>query len=354
MTKELLIKYLNNQCSGAELKEVLLWIKTEASTRKSKDLVAEDWDGFSEDKKLKDDEKFTALFDKIQERIDLNSQQKKGTNKTFTLSVLASWLTKAAAILLIPILGFLLYTLDEIKVESSKYAKMAVDSLEVIAPIGSRTVVQLTDGSVVNLNYGSTLKYPKFFTGDTREVLLEGEGYFEVTHNPEMPFIVKTNKLNIKALGTTFNVLAYLDDDRVETTLVEGKVVLEQNLLNGTTKALGFMEPGQHVKYNTITNEIRSPKGDIENYISWKDGKVVFEDTPIVEVAEKLNRMFNTNISVEGKMEDFVYTVTFIDEPLFQILDLMAIATPISYKAFPRKKLADGTYSKQKIVIKRR
>ncbi|MDB4583460.1 DUF4974 domain-containing protein [Draconibacterium sp.] len=348
MTKDILIKFLNNNCSEAELNEVLRWAETGALTEDGKKLGFDDWKNYQEDGMWEDDERFTTLFDKIQEKIDSRE------NKKLVIPLFAKWLTRAAAILLIPVLAFLFYTLSEKKATNANYALAAVDSLEIIAPVGSRTVVQLSDGSEVHLNYGSKIKYPQFFSGDTREIVLEGEGFFDVAHNPEKPFIVKIGKLNVKALGTAFNVLAYSDDDVIETTLVNGKVVIEQNERDGTTKTIGAMEPGQHVNYNTNTGAITSTKGSVEKFVAWKDGKLVFEDATIIEVAERLSRMFNVDIKVADDITNNIYTVTFMDEPLFQILDLMTIATPVTYTAKSRKKLPDGTYSKQKIILEKR
>ncbi len=353
MTKDILIKFLNNNCTEAELKEVLRWAETSALTETGKKLGFDDWKNYREEGKWENDEKFTTLFDRIQEKID-KQEHKTGQIKTITLPVFTKWITRAAAILLIPVLTFLFYTLSEKKMDSIKYANLAVDSLEIIAPIGSRTIVQLSDGSEVHLNYGSKIKYPQFFSGDTREVTLTGEGFFEVAHNPEKPFIVKTGKLNVKALGTAFNVLAYSDNDVVETTLVNGKVVLEQKEVDGKINTIGVMEPGQHVNYNIKTGAVSSTIGSIEKFVAWKEGKLVFEDTPISEVAERLSRMFNVEIEVADDITDNIYTVTFMDEPLFQILDLMTIATPVRYKTFTREKLPDGTFSKQKITIEKR
>ena len=355
MTKDILIKFLNNNCTEAELNEVLRWAGTNALTEDGKKLGFDDWKNYQEEGRWENDEKFTTLFDKIQQKIDDNSQEHKiGANKTLTIHVLAKWLTQAAAILLIPVLTFLFYTLSEKKTESLKYASMAVDSIEIVAPIGSRTVVQLSDGSEVHLNYGSKIKYPQFFSGKTREIILEGEGFFEVAHNPEKPFIVKTGVFNVKALGTAFNVLAYSDDNVIETTLINGKVVLEKIEQNGETKRIGGMEPGQHVNYNLKTGAVSSTNGNVEKFVAWKDGKLVFEDTPIIEIAKKLSRMFNVDIKVANDITDNIYTVIFMDEPLSQILDLMTIATAVRYKALPRKKLPDGTFSKQKIIIEKR
>ena len=104
-------------------------------------------------------------------------------------------------------------------------AIVSVDSLEVIAPVGSRTVVELSDGSVVHLNYGSRMKYPQNFSGETRSVVLTGEGYFKVAHNPDKPFVVSTGIIDVIAVGTIFNVNAYPENNNIATTLVEGKVI---------------------------------------------------------------------------------------------------------------------------------
>lgn len=355
MKKELLIKFLNNQCTESELNEVLRWLNTDAVNEEGKDWIFVDWNSYQETSTLEDNEKFTSMFDKIQEKID-NSNQRNNREviKNLTLSSVTLWITRAAAVLLIPVLTFLFYTISENKIESDKYAKFAVDSLKVIAPMGSRTVVQLSDGSEVHLNCGSKIIYPQFFSGNTREVALSGEGFFKVAHNHEKPFIVKAGNLNIKAVGTTFNVMAYSDDNIIETTLVEGKVILNQITQNGNTKPIATMIPGQHINFNLKTNEIQSANGNIEKYISWIDGKLIFEDTPMLQVTERLSRMFNVDFEVKDEVKDYIYTVTLVDESLSQILDLITIATPVVYKMLPRKKLPDGTFSKQKIKLEKR
>ena len=350
MTQELLIKYLNDNCTDEELKEVLQWIKKDSLDSQSKSWGYEEWTKFKMDENSIENYDLSSLLDKIHHEINIKKQSIKNPNTT-----ISTWLIRAAAILLIPVLTLLFFTISEKKSESIKYtANLLVDSLEIIAPAGSRTVVQLSDGSEVHLNFGSKLKYPQNFTGNTREVILLGEGYFDVAHNPEKPFIVKTGELNIKALGTKFNVLAYPGEGTISTTLVEGKVIVEQKEVNGNIKTIGAMEPGQHVNYNIKNKSVSSSKVSVERYIAWKDGKLVFENESIVEVTARLSRMFNVDFEIADNVKDYSYTVTFIDEPLFQILDLMTIATPVRYKALPRKKLPDGTFSKQKIIIEKR
>ncbi len=273
MTQELLIKFLNDKCTNEEINKVLQWIKNDSLDNQSKSWGYQDWTDFKMNDNLVDNDNLSSLLDKIHHKININRRRIK-----YPIASITTWLIRAAAILLIPVLTFLIYTISYKKSESNKYtSNLTVDSLEIISPAGSRTVVQLSDGSEVHLNYGSKLKYPQNFTGDTREVVLLGEGYFNIVHNPEKPFIVKTGKLNIKALGTKFNVLAYPGEEIIATTLVEGKVLVEKKETNANIKTIGAMEPGQHVSYN-INNEVVScTKGSVEKYIAWKDGKLVFE-----------------------------------------------------------------------------
>jgi ferric-dicitrate binding protein FerR (iron transport regulator) len=350
MDKELLIKYLNNSCTAKEFDELVMWVKGEGSNKEGKIWGFDDWKSFEPDLKNRDEKKQGALLDKIHHEINLKNDE----SRVFALGKVTLWFSRVAAILLFPLLGVVFYMLSNNNIQSNKYADLTVDSLEIIAPIGSRTVIQLSDGTEVNLNYGSRIKYPRNFTGDTREITLTGEGYFDVAHNPERPFIVKTGKLNVKALGTEFNVQAYPDDDFVATTLVEGKVVIEKTISGEKTVPVGAMVPGQHVAYNLKSGKVLSTKGGIEKYIAWKDGKLVFEAEPITGVADRLSRMFNVDIEVANNVKNFTYTVTFVNDPLFLILDLMEETTPVTCKIFPRKKLADGTFSKQRIRIEKR
>jgi len=355
MTKEILIKFIQNRCTEAELQEVIRWADEDALNEDYKTVGYEDWKYYRWDENETDEEKFSDLFDKIQQKIYQSIEQsEERKNKHLNFSLVITWITRVAAFLLIPVLAFLFFTLSEKRSITGQYAQLVVDSLEVVAPVGSRTVVHLSDGSEVHLNYGSKLKYPQVFTGEKRGVKLVGEGYFEVAHDPEKPFVVHTGNLQIRALGTSFNVNAYPEEDEVAATLVNGKVVIEKTGTNGTTQSIGAMVPGQHAEYNQRTGAVTSSKGKVGKYIAWTEGKMVFEDATTAYVAERLSRMFSVDIEVKDNAKEYLYTVTFVDEPLSQILDLMTIATPVKYKILPRKKLPDGTFTKQKIIIEKR
>lgn len=353
MNREIFLKYLHNKCSDQEFEELARWVKQNVQLKEGRNWSFDQWKSFDPELQEKDEKKYGALLDKIHHEINLKHREKE-EREFIPLSNIAQWLCKVAAILFIPLLGVVFYLLKNNNIQADKYADLTVDSLEVISPVGSRTVLQLSDGTEVNLNYGSKMKYPRNFTGNTREITLVGEGYFDVAHHPDKPFIVKTQKLNVKALGTKFNVQAYPEDDVVSTTLVEGKVLIDKILPGEKIEQIGVMVPGQHLAYHWNTDEIVSSQGNTKKYISWKEGLMIFDNTPIADVARELSRKFNVDIEVEDNLKDLTYTVTFMDDPLNLILDLMTQTTPVTYQQFPREKLADGTFSKQKIRIGKR
>jgi ferric-dicitrate binding protein FerR (iron transport regulator) len=350
MTKELLIKFINNRFTEDELNEVVRWLDKDALNSESRAWGLQEWKADLEDKDLPEDEKFRSLLDKIHHQINIH-HHRLPDNRARLYPVL-TWLTRIAAVLLIPVLIALLYTWQHRSFFPTGFSDLRTDSAEIVAPVGSRTVVRLSDGSEVFLNHGSKLKYPVQFSKGCREVVLSGEGYFDVAHDPEKVFIVKAGGLNIKALGTAFNVTAYSDEDVIGATLVEGKITIDQIDKKGESATIRSLTPGQHLSYNTKTGRIRSSSGDIEKYIAWKDGTLVFKRDTMVEVTNRLARWYNVEFEFgDEKVKEFTYTVTFVNETLLQILDLMKIATPIDYTIIPRKKLADGTFSKQKIRI---
>jgi ferric-dicitrate binding protein FerR (iron transport regulator) len=348
MTKELLEKYLNNRCTSQEVEEIILWMQQQSFFSESKKFGEIDWQHFKEDDVVSD-EKLDSLLDKIHHKLNIEEPRTVQIKNNRLLH----WISKAAAVILIPVLAYLLYTISENNRLTNQITTVTIDSLEVIAPVGSRTVVELSDGSVVHLNYGSRLKYPQNFSGESRGVALTGEGYFEVAHNPDKPFVVNTGRINIRALGTVFNVNAYSESNCISTTLIKGKVIVEKTKNNGNIETIKELIPSQHVEYEKNTGVVKSSLEQVEKYIAWKDGKLVFENESIDQVAKKLSRMFNVEIQVDKGVKEYKYTVTFVDEPLFQILELLSVATPINYRALPRIKNPDGTFSKQRILIER-
>jgi len=227
--------------------------------------------------------------------------------------------------------------------DSSKY--------EVVAPPNSRTQFELSDGTVVWLNQGSKLTYPHHFVGSTRSVQLDGEAYFEVATNKEIPFVVQAGNLAVKAVGTSFNVKSFREDLKFETSLESGKVII----LNGSkddAKEVCEMIPGEHFVFDENTNKYSLHEEDLTAYVSWKEGKLVFRENPLDEVVERLSRWYNVKIQLEDPgLEYLTFTATFVDEPLEQVLEMMESIAPISYTIIARSKKSDGTFTEKKVLI---
>lgn len=158
---------------------------------------------------------------------------------------------------------------------------------------GEEYQLVLADGTKVWLNSESKLTYPIQFADNIRKVELEGEGYFEVTKNPNAPFIVKTKQINIEVLGTSFNVSAYQDEELMKTTLVEGSVKVTANF--GTDEAR-IIKPDEQVVFDVSTNEMILNYVNAKMYGRWREGVFSFEEDNLEEIMRKLSRWYDIKV----------------------------------------------------------
>jgi len=340
--KNLLIKYLEGNCTEEESGQLILWIREKSQTTAGKAVMKEVWDEFEPKVGPQEKIKYYRVLDKVHRQIN-DSQGadkfRKGQRKKKILTIM----TRVAAALLPPVLALLIYT----NLPETQYADNLND-LEITAPSGSRMQIELGDGTRVWLNSSTVLKYPSRFSGDTRKVFLSGEAYFEVAHNRKIPFIVETDHIAVKATGTTFNVSSYPKDGIVETTLVEGRVILFEN----SGCEIKAMLPDECVAFDTRSNEYTVEKANTGKTIAWKDGLLVFKRDPIAKVAQKLERWYNIDVEITNEeIKRLTYTATLSTETLAQALELMMLATPVSCTLIPGEKLPDRSFSKQKVVI---
>ncbi|MDU1905522.1 MAG: FecR family protein [Dysgonomonas sp.] len=247
---------------------------------------------------------------------------------------------RIASIMLLPLLALSAYFIlkDSGKIEYSETFQ------EIFTPYGSRSLIDLPDGSKVWLNAGSSLKYPIKFTDNSRKVFLEGEGYFEVQSDKENPFIVQTKSMDIKATGTKFNIEAYKNDTTTAVTLVSGAV----DILFG--KKEESLSPGERIHYNNQNSSYKVKQTDTFKWCSWKDGIYAFRNDPLADVFKKLGQTYNIDFIIKDKeIAQYVYRATFEGESLDQILHLLQVSAPIRYKKIREKN--DNYYEKQIIEI---
>jgi ferric-dicitrate binding protein FerR (iron transport regulator) len=360
MNKELLEKYCSNCCTEEELSSVLEWFEGSVRTPEDKALLFKIWEELpDEESNLQID--FDFILNKIHHKVNLGQSKRlleeAGQNliKYKRRKHFINVLSRVAAILILPVFSFGLYM--SFKYQSTRHVQISVNKAynEVFSSVDAITKITLPDGSNVWLNHSSSLKYPAMFQGNSRMVELNGEGYFEVAHNPKIPFIVKAGKIQVIARGTTFNIMAYPDEDKIETSLISGHIELEWTEPDGKRIPLLKMKPTDLAIFQKFNNEINTHTIYDDRYFSWKEGKLVFNKEPIGEVVKKLDRWFNCDIQIKDpELLDLTYTGTFVNETLSQVMELIALISPISYSISDRKEISSGTFSKRKIILSHR
>lgn len=237
-------------------------------------------------------------------------------------------LLRLAAVLTIPLLitsAFLFYRLQQV----DQVAQLAMQ--EVYATPGSRVHFTLPDQTEVWLNSGSKLEYSGALNQlAERRVKLSGQGYFKVKHDAKHPFYVETPELQFKVLGTAFDVSSYADDEQISSTLEEGSIAV----LDADRRELLRLEPGQQAFMNRESREIGVRAIDPRLCTSWKDGRLVFNNTPISEVVRQLERWYNCSIHAAPEVlnSGICFTGKFTDETLAEVLTVIGISTPVHTK----------------------
>lgn len=198
----------------------------------------------------------------------------------------------------------------------SAVAPMGYHTLTV--PRGAEYNLTLADGTHIWMNADSELKYPIKFTGENREVYLKGEAYFDVAPDASCPFIVNVGELNIRVLGTSFNVMAYADEARIETTLESGRVEIRQN------RKEVELQPGMQAVYEKSSGKLSSRKVNTLLYTSWKDSQMVFEELRLEELFNRLGRWYDVDVFYQNnELKDIRLTGNLSKhEHISAILDL--------------------------------
>ena len=176
-------------------------------------------------------------------------------------------------------------------------------------PDGAKSKITFPDGSIVWLNAGSKVKYDSNFAKASRKVELTGEGYFEVSKNKELPFVVSTGKLSVKVLGTKFNLKSYEEDSELKVTLKEGAVKVGDFLIDAAPVEL---KPNQRFTLRKADLSMQVDSVDASHIDNWRNGAMTFDKVPLEEIAKELKRLYNIPIRIESdKLKQIVYYSDF-------------------------------------------
>ena len=196
-------------------------------------------------------------------------------------------------------------------------------------PYGDRSQITLYDGTKVWLNSGTKFRYPVAFSSKKREVFVEGEAYFDVAKDAKHPFIVMAGRLEVKVLGTSFNVCAYPEDNEFYATLDEGSI----NAINTKNGYRVKLNPGEQLVLSQNTNGMKLRLVNTDLYTSWKENLLKFENAPFDELIKKMERWYDVKINVDPAINTKErYTMTIKTESLREMLQVVSKTTYIKYE----------------------
>jgi len=344
---EVVIRFFQKTANVDDLKELHIWLEEDKEHQRIFDVYQDVW---LVSGKLKDIETYNPdkAWNKLFPEIKNYDDEEVITKKTFPLKRV---LQIAAMILIAFACGVYSVELLLPKVNSTSalYTEHSV-------PYGSRSMVTLPDGTKIWINAGSKIVYDQNFNLSSREIILVGEAYFDVKTNPDLPFLVHVSNINVKVVGTAFNIKAYPEENVIETTVERGKVYLtcreKQITLNPKQKV--FFYKVLDVKISGIkhrdsvssvsvnnkpqTNNSDVPDFKIENDVktelstSWKDKRWIIEREELGSFAVEIGRRYNVNINFATEnLKHFVFSGALENESLEQVLQIIRYTSPISY-----------------------
>jgi len=312
--KQLLQKYLLNEISKDELNE--FWKLMDELDEE--DFVQEElmslWN--YTDRQENKEVEWNKIDERLQQRLEASNRNLEEFIIKPEKRIRRYWVAAASILLIFAISGFLFYK-SQNKIKQQVLSTRSNFDLQVI---------QLPDGTSVTLNHNSRLDYPPIFDGTTRQVYLTGEAYFDVKHDPSKPFIVHSENLIVKVLGTAFNVRSYIQDSQVAVTVSRGKVQVQKS----NELVLGMLGAGDQLLVNKSNEDVSKIKVDIDHILYWKKRELVFENITIDEAALTIGNYYGKKIRfLKEALRKCRFTARFSgeEEQLDEVLEVITTLT---------------------------
>ena len=313
---QLIAEYLSGSLTADAFQELKNWIQQSDETRMYVRNQIEVWfsSGVAAKDKVFDKEEAFASF---QKRIG-NKEQKvyRFSWKTFY---------RVAAVILIVLLPLAGYW------KGQETLRQTFSDMVVEAPLGARTKLYLPDGTLVWLNAGSKITYSQGFGMDNRQLSLEGEGYFEVVHNQDLPFEIHTHEVDLRVLGTKFNFKNYSDDEEVTVSLLEGKVALHNSLKSMSDL---YLSPNEKMVLNKRTGEMVKSRARAENSMLWTNDELFFDEELLEDIAKKLMRSYDVRIEIADSLKNrrFYGSFKVMGNTIEEVLETIASTNRMKYR----------------------
>lgn len=304
-----IFNYFSGELTEVEAIRLYQWIEADEANKKYFAEKADWWATVHVPRfRLQMKDNFQKQFGNLQ----IQTQPvKEGRNRS-------GWMKVAASVFIVFSVGLLGYYVGK---HEGTDTNRTLGWFETSVPLGSQSKVVLPDLSVVWINAGSSLKYSEDFNKHTREVNLSGEAYFEVATDSVRPFVVKAEKLDIKVMGTRFNVKAYEDEETVDVALVSGKVKVHLNERE-PEEGLVTLIPERMLSYNKETNRVQLKKINPSDAYAWTNGEFKFDQLLFPQIAKCLERKFAVRIIIKSQsLEKEIFSGSFsFDYSLNKIL----------------------------------
>ena len=323
-----LLKYLRGELTEAQEGEVLKWV-SESKDNEEKFIELTNLEAFTSSSDMK------ASYREYDQMMKFIRGNEKRNSRMSSRNKWLLRLSSAAAVILLVFNVYLMNTYDSLE-KSAKVTLIPTNDYkgykELYTNKGVKAMVVLPDSSEVWLNSDTKLIYPDGFDSLSRDVRIEGEGYFKVKSDSLRPMFVTTDKgFSIKVTGTEFNVKANRNDDKAQVTLYKGEINILRPKDNGTWNSVRI-NPNQtytiDLRDNTATITVPEEPAKMRE---WRNGKLIFDKTPLSEVAKMIERWHGYNIVLDKEIMDLTVTATFEEESVIQIMELFAIIAPIKY-----------------------
>ncbi len=318
---DIIIKHIKGLTNSAEETTLVLWLNESEENKRAFDEISDIWIATAKPDKTNPFDSKKA-FENVRHKLELTKRKIRipfWKNSTFY--------KVAASIIISFSLGFLVN-----KIIPKKQVINSDVITEVMAPNGSKSKVVLPDGTNVWLNSNSSIRYSSSFNKQNRDLKLEGEAYFDVHKNKNLPFIIKTgNNLSVKVLGTAFNVKAYSSEKYIETTLERGSLLVERT--EGKNIYETRLVPKQRATFNKSEKRMEvSTENDPTLYSSWKEDKLIFRNEPFESLVIKLERKYGVSITIKDKeIKTFHFNGIIQNESITDVMNIIKYTLPISY-----------------------
>lgn len=318
--KQLLIDYLSGTLSGKDRDRLEHWMKEAPEHRNLVKEISGIWQVSSI---LKDKPDFDAneAWTNVLQAISV-----KKKTPVFSIIRLKPWLRIAAMLILAFSLGIISKGYWE---KDTSDVTMLV---EMSTPDKSKAYITLPDSTRIWLNSGSNVRYSKNYGVSERDIQLEGEAYFVVAKNRELPFIVHTSGITVQALGTMFNVRSYPEDNKVETALEEGSVLLTAHSVDGKEVTSVTLTPNQVASYLKGENHFTVENAPSAQYTTWKESRWTIRKEPLGNFFKMLESRYHVTLTYPAdKLQQHTFSGTIVNETLEEVLDMVKLTSPIDY-----------------------